>query len=540
MKALIVYFNISFAIGALVSLLSGAYVLYHNAKQKVNQFWAIVTIFGSFWGLSYLAMINTSSNEIAFIANRSLHIFAIITLASFFIFALYLTNQFLFHKKAAYLVVFLGVLLITLISFTDLILQGTISGDVFSHIPVGGNLFWLFSSYLISITFAGCYFMYSKVHDGSTAKHHLNQIRYVLLFSAVGWIGGGSTLLLTHGIDILPYPIILWAFYPFFATYAIVKLNLFNTKAVTAEILTAFLWVFLAVRLILSSSTADLIINGVVLALMIPAGILLIRGITKEVKAREKAEELTKELQEANQELKYMDKQKSKMLSIASHQFRSPLTSIEGYASMMKEGTYGEVPEHLEKPINRIFKSSKQLSHIVDDFLNISRIEQDRMEYDFKTANIQEIVENVIEEITPTAHDKGLEIEKTFDGNGPYKARVDVDKFTQVITNLIDNAIKYTQEGKIIVHLTHEDDTITVAVEDSGIGIDPEDKDKIFEQFSRADEAEDADVVGSGLGLYIAKQIVQAHDGEIWATSPGKGKGSTFHVKIPAGISDGE
>jgi signal transduction histidine kinase len=522
-EALLVYFNISFAIGALVSILSGIYILLQDKNNSVNQFWSGVTLFGSLWGLSYFAMINTSSRELALMANRVIHILAIGTIISYFLFCVYLTNQYQKYKTLFYTIAYAGLLLAVLVNF-DFLLDGVRRGGVFNFIPVGGEWFIIFSLYLLSVASAGLHVLRKYKHKTDN-KLEKKQINYVFIFSSLGWIGGASVLPLTHGLEILPYPILIWALYPFFATYAIVKLNLFNTKTVTAQIITAFLWVFLTVRLILSNSTADFIINGVVLALIIPAGILLIKGITKEIKERERAQELTKEL-------KHMNEQKSKMLSIASHQFRSPLTSIQGYASLIKDGSYGEVPDDLREPIDRIVTSSKKLSRIVNDFLNISRIEDGRMNYNFKVTDVKDVVKEVIKEAESTAQAKDLDLSFETDTHSSYPAKIDIGKFQQVITNLVDNAIKYTEAGSVAVRLDRKNDYNLIEVEDTGIGIDPEDADIIFKQFSRADEAEDVNVVGSGLGLYIAKRIIEAHDGEISATSPGKGEGSTFHVKI--------
>jgi len=532
-SAIATYFNLSFALGALVSLFSGLYVLYTNFRSSVNRWWILVTFFGSVWGFAYLIMINTSSLFVASVASRVLHISGVTTLISFLAFALHLTNKFKNYKKPFLYLCALGFLLIAGLVNSGVIIEGVTrnTSDIFSFQPVAGQLFKVFSLYLTLMVLFGLSVMYRSLSE--EGERDRDKTKYVFIFSIAGWIGGGSTLLLTHGINVLPYPILLWALYPFFATYAMAKLDLFDTKTATAQLITALLWVFLTVRLILSNSTPDLIINLVVLALIIPAGILLIQGINKEVIARERAQSLANELQE-------MNKEKSRMLSIASHQFRSPLTSIEGYASMIQEGSYGEVPEYLEEPLGRILNSSRKLAHIVDDFLNISRIEEGRMDYNFQKTDLKEVVQEVVEESHGSINKDKVSLEFVTDESVDYPAEIDIGKFQQVITNLIDNAIKYTQEGDITVRLKRDHSDLLVEVADEGIGIEAGKLDEIFSQFSRADEAQDVNVTGSGLGLYIAKQIIDDHDGAIWATSPGEGKGSTFHVRMSASeASDG-
>jgi signal transduction histidine kinase len=266
-------------------------------------------------------------------------------------------------------------------------------------------------------------------------------------------------------------------------------------------------------------------------------GYFFIKSVEEEVAAKEELQMLSERLSASNKLLKEKDEVKSKMISIASHQFRSPLTAIKGYASLLKDESYGQVPDEMKTPINRILKSSSHLARIVNDFLNISRIKDQTLHYDFENVDIREVVTNVIQEAKGVLADEQslhLSVEKT----GSYQAKIDRDKFNQVLSNVVDNAIKYTPEGRIAITLDREDGNIVITIEDNGIGIDSENTNKIFEQFVRADKANDVNVTGSGLGLYIAKKIISDHNGSIWATSEGSGEGSTFHIRIPSTSPD--
>lgn len=322
--------------------------------------------------------------------------------------------------------------------------------------------------------------------------------------------------------------------------YALVQYQLFDIKVITAELLTFVIWIVLGARIFFSEDPDARIVNIITFVVVFVSGLLLIRSVKKEVQAKEEMSEMAGNLKMANRRLKKLDNQKSKMLSIASHQFRGPLTSIKGYASLLREGDFGNVPEHLTKPINRIFKSSVDLAHIVDDFLNISRIEQGRMEYSFSEADLQEIIEQVVEEMQPTIEQNDLDLSFEAKTKDAYCARVDAGKFKQVVSNLVDNAIKYTPEGEIVITLSREENRIRVTVEDTGVGISQNELTSIFEQFSRAHNASDVSVIGSGLGLYVAKKIVTAHGGMIWAESDGEGKGSRFIVELHCRDGEGE
>lgn len=528
-------YAISAAINLMVAVFVGGMIWRKSQNRRLANTFGAFSLSVAVWSLGYLFWQLSGSTGEALFWVRFFMMGAIFTPITF----LHFTLTFLKKEKSYRTLLYGGYTILTLFAlgnFTDYFVVGVEQILAFNFWPEPGVLFHPFLALWLFYAVFAVYLLYNAYKSAESDTKI--QITYIFIGTVIGYAGAATNYFLWYNIKIPPIGTIGSSIYLGSVAYAVVKHQLFNIKVILAEFFSWLLLSILVINLFLSSSSQAFIKNLVILIGVGISVLFFVRSVYREVKSREKAEELAAELQEVNQELKYMDQQKSKMLSIASHQFRSPLTSIEGYASMMKKGTYGEVPEHLEKPINRIFKSSTQLSHIVDDFLNISRIEQGRMEYDFQEASVKDIVADVVDEIKPTANEEGLELAMTTDGADDYTAEVDVDKFTQVITNLVDNAIKYTQEGSIEARVSREEDTITVAVEDSGIGIDPEDQDAIFEQFSRADEAKEADVVGSGLGLYIAKQIIEAHDGEIWAESEGEGEGSTFFVQIKTDKKD--
>jgi signal transduction histidine kinase len=262
------------------------------------------------------------------------------------------------------------------------------------------------------------------------------------------------------------------------------------------------------------------------------------------VESREKIEELAAslvksndKLEGANVKLKELDKLKSEFLSLASHQIRNPLTAIKGYASLVLDGTYGEVSQSVREAVDRMYQSTQSLVVIVGDFLDISRIEQGTMKYDFTSFDIKKLAEQVVGEFKPNIMKAGLTISSVA-GPGDYFINADQGKIKQVIGNLIDNAIKYTPNGSIKVALSRHslsDGTsgrVRVTVSDTGVGIDKDVIPQLFAKFTRDKDAFKTNVSGTGLGLYLAKQMIQAHHGKIWAESDGKGKGSRFIVEL--------
>jgi signal transduction histidine kinase len=247
---------------------------------------------------------------------------------------------------------------------------------------------------------------------------------------------------------------------------------------------------------------------------------------------KREVDKATKDLQLANIQLKKLDKAKSEFISIASHQLRTPLTVIKGYVSMINEGDFGQVPQPILNPLDRIFKSTLRIIGLVEDLLNISRIESGRMKYDFAKVDLAELVAEVFDELSQTAKNKGLRFELIKPKEKLPPIILDRGKIREVIMNLMDNAIKYTESGSIIVKIEKMDHTVNFSVTDTGRGLEPDEIPLLFQKFSRAKGVQLVHTEGTGLGLYIAKQIVAKHGGEIGVTSPGKDKGSTFYIRF--------
>ncbi len=243
---------------------------------------------------------------------------------------------------------------------------------------------------------------------------------------------------------------------------------------------------------------------------------------------------LYKELQDANEELKSLDKLKTEFLGLASHQLRAPLTSIKGYSSLLLEGSYGAIASEDQKTaIDRIFQSSQNLARVIEDLLDVSKIEQGGMKYEMSPQDMEKMATGLVNELQLTAKNKGLELMFEEKEMGSFIAKADPVKIRQVLLNLVDNSIKYTQKGFVKVSLyKSEPGKFRIAVTDSGMGISKENIGKLFEKFSRGDGGK-VNAGGSGLGLYLAKEIVLAHGGTVWAESPGVGQGSSFIVELP-------
>ncbi len=247
----------------------------------------------------------------------------------------------------------------------------------------------------------------------------------------------------------------------------------------------------------------------------------------------EQIEKANNELGAANDHLRVLDEAKSEFISIASHQLRTPMTGIMGYLSMLVGGDFGKLDPSIGKILENILGASKRMIRLINIFLNISKIEAGSFEIVKKPTQIEDIVETEFVELAKLAKDKGLTL--IFDKPKQQLALIslDRDKLSDVIQNLIDNAIKYTDRGSVTVRTEIFGSELIVRVADTGRGIPKDQVDKLFNKFVRGDGIARIHPDGSGLGLFIAKKIVESHGGRIWVESEGEGKGSTFAFAIP-------
>ncbi len=251
-------------------------------------------------------------------------------------------------------------------------------------------------------------------------------------------------------------------------------------------------------------------------------------------KMEEQVKEKTAELRKANEELMQLDEAKSEFISIASHQLRTPLTVIKGYISMMREGSFGEISPVVMKHLEKVYLSNERLIGLVENLLDISRIESGRQKFDWNQVQLDDLAKTVVDNMKKNAKDKKLKLFFHVPKKKLPKVIADPNKIHEVMMNFVDNAIKYTLKGKINVSLAAEPKgAVTFYVEDTGKGISEDIRPYLFQKFSRGKDSFRLHTEGVGLGLYVAKMIIDSHHGKVWAESEGKDKGSKFCFSLP-------
>jgi signal transduction histidine kinase len=321
-------------------------------------------------------------------------------------------------------------------------------------------------------------------------------------------------------------------------TYAISKYKLFDIKLLSAQALVAALVILIGAQFFSLESEADLIITTITFILVIIFGIFLIKSVKLEIQRKEQLQEVSDKLSLANDQLRTLDNAKSEFISIASHQLRTPLTAVKGYISLLLEGSYGKVDKAQKDVLQKVYQANERLVNLVEDMLNLSRIESGRMEYDFAKVKIEDVCQEVYDTFVIRAKEHNLSLALLFPENLLPEAMTDKNKIREVISNLVDNALKYTPEGGVKVILTDEGESIRVAVKDTGIGVPQEEMPYLFAKFSRGKNTARLNAVGTGLGLHVGKRMMDDLHGKIWVESEGAGKGSTFFVEIPMEIKE--
>lgn len=248
-----------------------------------------------------------------------------------------------------------------------------------------------------------------------------------------------------------------------------------------------------------------------------------------------KVKERTKQLAQALEKVEDISKKKSEFISAVSHELRTPLTSIKGYASLLMAGKIGDIPPAVKERLAKINTHSDNLVGLINNLLDIARIESGRQEMKFNDYKTKAIIDNIIDLLNPQMTTKGLKWQLIIPAeiNAIYADNTQVDR---VFINLVSNAIKFTPSGGTITIKASsvlDKGYVIFNVTDTGIGIPADDVEKLFSEFFRVDNEINKNVQGTGLGLVLAKNIIEAHGGKIWLQSK-PGSGTTFYFTLPS------
>lgn len=510
----------------IITLALGVFILAKNPRDKINKSFFWLVLFILLWITS-----NYLENENLGIFLRMLFLrldFALAPFLVFFfvLFCLEFSNYSLKQKFKNYLLS--AVAIFSLFSFSNYIVKNI---EIFNDTTVFkiGVLFLPYAILVASLTALGCYILITSYRKSSGIKKI--QSFYILTGLSISALIILILNLILPQIVFIPlfisrFGIYGLIFFIFFTTLAIARYHLFGIRVILTEILVSIIAILLFTQVLISKNTFEYIWKGILFSIFLIFGYLLIKSVLREIKLRE-------QLENAYLELQKLDKAKSEFISIASHQLRTPITAIKGYISMMLDGSYGDISGQVKGKLINVFQSNERLVRLINDLLNVSRIESGKIELNFQEVSLEDVIVSAIDILSLEAKRKKIYLRFNKPQKPLQKINVDADKIREVISNLIDNAIKYTQKGGINIEIEDKKDSILIKISDTGEGLSPEEKEKMFQSFSRGTAGTEFYTEGMGLGLYIARQFVEMHHGNIRAESPGKGKGTTFYIALP-------
>ncbi len=420
-------------------------------------------------------------------------------------------------------------------SFSNLYFDGFLSIGNFPYWPQAGIIY----PYFIIILYGGAFLVsileiVTILYEHKVIGENTGTVAKIILSGVLlSGISGAMNFMPWFGIKIFPWANFLVVLQIILFTYAVYRYHVVHARQVVASFTVTLIVIVLVIDLINSQSIVDILYRGIVLVIILYFARIMLRIFDEEVTERERAEKLSKQLNIVNERLVRLDKAKSDMLSIAAHQLRTPLTAMKGYLSLVLDGDTGEViGVKTQEMLTKVSRAITRLGALVNNLLNMSRIDDGRMQYTMRPIHIEEMIRETAETFDILVREKGLRLRIDIPPRPLPLVNVDDNKMHEVISNLINNAIKYTVEGSITVRVWQHDAThLRFSVRDTGVGIPDDVAGKLFSKFSRADKQQ-LNTEGAGIGLYVCYNIVRDHKGRIWAESDGEGKGSTFIVEL--------
>lgn len=497
-----------------IAILSG--IIFFRRKQSITSrtffFFSIVTIF---WGLSNYFLYKFTEPSFTILALRIhlfltiWHAYAFYQLAYVFpaekkelpIWHRHVLLPFAFFASALLIIPFLFTRFNNLVSLSEINNPEKSDGIIIAGIVT------------FSFLIAGITVLFRKID-----KSKGDERRQIMLMFTGMTLTAGLLLLFSfilpigfHNYDFVPFGALFIFPVIVFTAYAIYIVELLHVKNVFAGIFTFFLCVVSLIELILADSIEQLLLRMLVFLLTLILSVQLVKN--------------TFEIELANE-------QKSELMTFATHEIRTPITIMRGYASILLEGDKGQISPQVVDLLQKILISGNEVISLLSQYLNKSKIELGQLQYVFLKVDVVQLVNEILATLQVHAKQRNLFLTEILPTKEKIFVNADQGKLKEVIINLIDNSIKYTPKGSVLVTVERYQGKVLIKVLDTGVGIEEDTMQVLFKEFSRAD-VQKINILGTGLGLYLAKIFVEAHKGKIWAESKGKGAGSQFIVELP-------
>lgn len=310
-------------------------------------------------------------------------------------------------------------------------------------------------------------------------------------------------------------------------SYILVRFKTFSVKIMGTQMLVWGLSILIGSQFFFIRSSVNFVLNGFTFIVVLFFGQLLIESVKHEIEQKEY-------LQALNAELKVLITQRESLVHLITHKVKGSFTRSKYLFAEMLAGSFGALTPELNTMVKKGLESDIEGIATVDLVLNSANLQNGNVKYDMKLVNFKDIVEKLVVEKKVSAQSRGQEMTLEVQ-EGDYTVLGDTFWLKEVVINILENSIRYTRVGKIIVSLSRKEDKILFSVKDTGIGITDEDKKNLFTEGGRGKDSVKINVDSTGYGLFSVKLILEAHKGRIWAESEGPGKGAQFFVELPVG-----
>lgn len=518
----------------LVSLIFGIYIYFSNKKSLLNKVLLFITIILSLWLLLDLVLWATDSRRIVMFAWSIVNMIEPIIYAGFVYFTMtFVSGRDISPKMKFFLVLpLIPTILaagthwnVTGFNLTDCdreVIEGPMA--FYNYLIEIGYVLWI-----VALGFLAAVRSKSPSQRNQSLVVVISVLTLLLGFAAGNIVGSFSEdwAIGQYGLFVIPVAIGT-------LTYFVAQFRFFEkSQLMLAQILVTGIWLAVGSILFIQSIQIARWIVGVTLVSLAVLGFLLVRSFGREIEQRKQIEIQKRKIETTAKQLEETNQQLSEFMSLATHEIRNPATVIKGISSLAMEGDFGKLAPAALDAFQKMFVRANDIIHLGNQYLDKSKLELNQLVYTFEDFSMGSVIETLVSEFQPAALQRTVSLVADIDKSQDSTVCADKGKIKEVLGNLIDNAVKYTPpKGLATISILKSASTVTVKVTDNGPGIPAETIPRLFKKFSRAD-AQKANLLGTGLGLYLSKTFVDAHHGRIWVESEGPNKGSTFFVELP-------
>ena len=518
------YQTIILFVTATVNCLLSLFVLF-GKRDKTNIVYSIFVLFASMWavGLGYFLLEANFSTSLYF---ANFYYISAAGIPAFFLYFSYIFLNKSPSKRVEALIVLPFILLCLLFTDKNFLINTVFGTSWGKDVVFNSNSYLIYAGYFLVLVVLAYYSLITS-HVYTSNLDEKNQLKFIIYGTLVGFIFGMVFNLFLPFFGNYKYiylgPLFSFSMVASIA-YSITRHHLFNMKVVVTEVLMFALWVFILARAFFSTTFEDQIINSLLFLVTLIIGVFLIKSVLNEVSLRENIEKLAQDLQKANLG-------QSNLIHFMNHQVKGRFGNAKNIFAELLTDDYGNMPADAIPLLQKGLEETNMGVDYVQSILHGASAENGTLPYEMADINFREIVEAVFAKQKEYADKKGLKISLEI-SKGDYLIRGDERQLSEVVKNMIDNSINYTVEGSIDISL-RVSDKVVMTIKDTGVGISPEDKTKLFKSGGRGAESLKMNVNSTGYGLAFVKGVVEAHKGSVRAESEGVGKGSIFYLELP-------